>query len=158
MEAAPQTSSGGDKMIPLQLNGILKNLNDEESPNKKICFIGDNKIFSILSVIGSKNPRLKDSEFKNLTEVSPEIKSCSIIYISSKIGAQKIKSVMSVIASSSNFVVSISEIPDFINSYNGTIHLYVEENSPKFSVNVKSANAKGYKISSKLIEIADETF
>lgn len=147
-----------DKIRSLQLFSILKYLSDEDPSATKVCFLGNNNIHKILSVLSAKNPRLKNSELKNFSDATPELTTCNIIYIGSKLGDKKVKSIMSQVLKNRRYVVTISDIPNFIRDYGGTILLSFEDDSPKFALNLKGATDKKYKISSKLIEIADETF
>ncbi len=154
----PQAQNSNiDKIRFLQIFTILKYLIDENPSSSTICFVGNDNIFNIIKKASAANSRLKNAEFKSLAASSPELSSCNIVYISDRLNEKRIKSVMSLISSGKKYIVSISDTPNFIRKYNGTVYLFFED-GPKFFLNLKGATDRNYKMSSKFIESADEAF
>ncbi len=109
----------------------------------KICIVGDDNIYNLLSEIS------QNSSFELFKNFEIAYSNCNIIYIGANQSNQK-----EILDSVINYeILTIGEIDDFLEK-GGVIELFRDGAKVKFNINLAQAKHANLKISSKLLELA----
>ena len=121
---------------------------DNENKNNEtisLCIYGKNDFGNTLDFLKDKNFELK--KINNVKNAD----ACNILFINPS-KTKSLRPIMKQLADSG--VLTVSESKGFTNQ-GGIVNFYIDKNNVRFEINLDVANQAGFKISSKLLKIAN---
>ena len=120
-----------------------------------ICIIGKDPFGDILEVVAKKKARGRDIVIRRLTD-SHQLERCHILYISLALNAQ-VSEILK--AADTQNVLTVSSSKDFAAKGGMIEFMTVADDSEggsrvRFEINLAAARKQGFKINSKLLELA----
>jgi hypothetical protein len=128
----------------------------DKNESVNLCVIGNKKIYAFVKKLSELNTSRK-IEPKYYTDSKMEIRECDVVYISENIESLGSK-ILAIVSGAEKFVLTISDIPNFVEENNGLIEIYKERDIPKFGLNLKKFASENIEVSSKLVESADKLY
>jgi hypothetical protein len=136
---------------------FLKYIEFRDDPkDMDICIIGSKPIFELVDKFSAASTT-KNLEVKFFTEADMEIRECDVVFLSFQADDQARK-VMSITAGAEKFILTISDIPNFIGEMEGLIQIYKKRDTQKYGLNLKKFASENVEVSSKLLESADSLY
>ncbi len=157
---SPKASYSNETLLQIKSFQLFRIANYLAVDNevKKVCIVGDKTLKSGFLMFASRSPRIANIDTQEFPNYSPELSSCSLIFLSKSIGYNGINNILKNLKSKLNIMITVSDYPDFIPIFAGTVEIFKFDNEYRFAINSYKKVKKDIIVSSKLLEAADRLY